>query len=97
VMKCTRPDISHAVGVVSRYIANQGTKHWETMKWVLRYLISKSVCSITYIGCSDLVCGYDDSDFSSNLDKMRSTPNYVFTLAWVTCMQWDNLVNESIG
>ena len=26
-MICTRPDISHAVGVVSRYIANPGEEH----------------------------------------------------------------------
>eukprot|EP00253_Pinus_taeda_P016429 PITA_16429 len=27
-MVCTRPDISHAVGVVSRYMANPGKEHW---------------------------------------------------------------------
>ena len=28
-MVCTRPDIAHAVGVVSRYIANPGKEHWK--------------------------------------------------------------------
>lgn len=27
-MVCTRPDISHAVGVVSRYMENPGKEHW---------------------------------------------------------------------
>ena len=27
-MACTRPDISHAVGVVSRYMHNPGKDHW---------------------------------------------------------------------
>ena len=27
-MVCTRPDISHAVGVVSRYIHDLGKGHW---------------------------------------------------------------------
>jgi hypothetical protein len=31
-MVCTRPDIAHAVGVVSRYMSNPGKQHWETVK-----------------------------------------------------------------
>ena len=27
-MVCTRPDIAHAVGVVSRYMNNLGKEHW---------------------------------------------------------------------
>jgi hypothetical protein len=34
-MVSTRPDISHAVGVVSRYIENTGKEHWEEVKWML--------------------------------------------------------------
>jgi hypothetical protein len=37
-MVCTRPDIAHAVGVVSRYMNNPGKEHWEEVKWILRYL-----------------------------------------------------------
>ena len=35
-MVCTRPDISHAVGTVSRYMHNPGKEHWQAMKWILR-------------------------------------------------------------
>ena len=28
----TRPDISHAVGVLSRYISTLGREHWKAMK-----------------------------------------------------------------
>ena len=28
-MVCTRPDIEHAVGVVSRYMENPGKEHWK--------------------------------------------------------------------
>ena len=31
-MVYTRPDIAHAVRVVSRYMANPGKEHWEAMK-----------------------------------------------------------------
>jgi hypothetical protein len=55
VMVSTRPDISHAVGVVSRYMENPGKEHWEAVKWVLRYLRGTSNYSITYDGSSDSV------------------------------------------
>jgi hypothetical protein len=29
-MVCTRPDIAHAVGVVSRYMNNLGKEHWDS-------------------------------------------------------------------
>ena len=37
-MVCTRPDIAHAVGVLSRYMNNPGKEHWMALKWILRYL-----------------------------------------------------------
>ena len=37
-MVCTRPDIAHAVGVVSRYMNNPGKEHWMVVKWILKYL-----------------------------------------------------------
>ena len=32
VMVCTRPNIAHIVGVVSRYMNNPGKEHWEVVK-----------------------------------------------------------------
>ena len=44
-MVCTRPDIAHTVGVVSRFLSNPGKDHWEAVKWILRYLRGASrVC-----------------------------------------------------
>jgi hypothetical protein len=37
-MVCTRPDVAHAVGAVSRFMLNLGKHHWEAVKWILRYL-----------------------------------------------------------
>ena len=36
---------------------------------------------ITFNGSSDEVCNYVDSYFAGDLDKRRSTSDYVFTLA----------------
>ena len=37
-MVCIRPDIAHAVGVVSRYMSNSSKTHCEIVKWIMRYL-----------------------------------------------------------
>ncbi|CAN1237861.1 Retrovirus-related Pol polyprotein from transposon TNT 1-94, partial [Linum grandiflorum] len=39
----TRPDIAHAVGVVSRFLSNPGKEHWAAVKWILRYLRGAAV------------------------------------------------------
>eukprot|EP00253_Pinus_taeda_P028582 PITA_28582 len=85
-------DISHAVGVVSRYMANLNKERWSEVKWVLRYLRGTSDYCITYNRSSEFVCGYVDSNFASDLDKRRSTSGYVFVLTggailWMSRLQ----------
>jgi len=35
---CTRPDIAYVVGVLGRYLSNQGIDHWKVAKKMMRYL-----------------------------------------------------------
>ena len=49
-MVCTRPDISHAVAVLSRHISKPGKEHWTTVKKVLRYLCGTTDYVICYQG-----------------------------------------------
>jgi hypothetical protein len=37
-MICSRPDLAHVVSMVSRFTHNPGREHWNTVKWILRYL-----------------------------------------------------------
>ena len=37
-MECTRLDIAHAMGVLSRYMSKLGKEHWIVVKRVFRYL-----------------------------------------------------------
>lgn len=39
VMVCTRPDIAHIVGVVSRFLFNLSKDHWQAVKWIVKYLM----------------------------------------------------------
>ena len=47
-MVCSRPDLSHALSVVSRYMANPGKEHWNAVQWIFRYLLVPLmlVCSL---------------------------------------------------
>ena len=37
-MVCTKPDLSQAVKMVSRYMHDPGRGHWEAVSWILRYI-----------------------------------------------------------
>ena len=84
-MVCTRPDIGHAIGIISRFMHNPGREHWEAAKWVLRYLHGTRTTGICFErnngGIDNFSIGYVDSDFASDLDKRRSTTGYIFTMA----------------
>ena len=49
-MVLTRPDLSYAVSVVSRYMANPGKEHWRAVKWILRYLNGTATYGLMYGG-----------------------------------------------
>ena len=80
LMVYTRPYISHAIRVVSRCMENLGKGYRAVVKWVLRYLGGTSNYCITFNCSSDIICGYVDSNFVGDLNKMKSTSGYVFTL-----------------
>lgn len=93
-MVCTRPDISHAVSVVSRYMSCPGKEHWQAVKWILRYLRGSADLCLVYdqSDCTSSVTGYVDSDYAGDLDKRRSLTGYVFTysggaISWKAVLQ----------
>jgi len=46
-MACTRPDLSYAVSVVSRFMHNPGNDHLDDVKWILRYVrCSRNKCLV---------------------------------------------------
>ena len=78
-MVATRPDLAYAVGVVSRYMANPGKRHWEAVKHILRYLRGTTDMALTYgPEKSGIPEGYTDSDYAGNPDNRKSTSGYVF-------------------
>jgi hypothetical protein len=82
-MVCTRPDIAHAVGVLSRSMSKPGKEHWTIVKRVSRYLCGTSSYGLCYEGRPGLdrvvdINGFLDSDLVGDLDRRISTRGYVF-------------------
>ena len=81
VMVCTRLDISHVVGVVSRFLTNPGKAHWEAVKWIFRYLRDTLKVCLSFGGSEPSLDGYIDSNMTGDLDCRKYTSGYLFTFA----------------
>jgi hypothetical protein len=55
VMVCTRQDISHAVGVMSRYMKNLGKEHSKAIKWILKYLRGTATHALCFVGSNIVI------------------------------------------
>jgi len=49
-MVCTRLDIAHEVGVLSRFMSKPGKEHWTVVKRVFKYLGGTSDYGLCYQG-----------------------------------------------
>jgi hypothetical protein len=49
-MVCTRLEIAHVVGVLSRYMSKPGKEHWTTVKRVFRYFRGTTSYGLCYQG-----------------------------------------------
>ncbi|KAM7491962.1 hypothetical protein LguiA_034883 [Lonicera macranthoides] len=86
-MVCTRPDIAHAVGAVSRFMTNPGKIHWDAVKWILRYLRGTTNKCLCFSRGELRLQGFVDSDFAAKIDHRRNTTGYVFTVG-ATAVSW---------
>ena len=80
-MICTRPDVSYALSVMSRYQANPGESHWTLVKNILKYLRRTKDVFLIYGGEEELVVnGYTDASFQTDIDDSQSQSGFVFTI-----------------
>ncbi|XP_074351699.1 secreted RxLR effector protein 161-like [Apium graveolens] len=78
---CTRPDISHAVGMLGRFQSDPGIAHWKAAKKVLRYLKGTENHMLTYRKSSHpRMIGYSDSNFAGCPDTRLCTLGYTYLL-----------------
>ena len=80
-MICTRPDVSFAPSVGSRYQSNPGMGHWTTVKNILKYLNRTKEMFLVFGGDEELIVrGYSDASFMTDPDDFKAQSGYVFTL-----------------
>ena len=79
-MNSTRPDISCAIGLLSRFMTKPIELHWRCLKRLLRYLKSTMNYNLIYAKDSDNsnLVGFSDYDYASNLEDRKSTSGYLF-------------------
>ncbi|GJZ50762.1 hypothetical protein Tco_0605277 [Tanacetum coccineum] len=97
-MVCMRPDLAHAVSVVSRFMANPRKAHWKAVKWILRYLKGVSNIFLVYDGKGhgNGLIGYADSDYGGDLVKRRSLTCFIFTL-FGCAISWKSTLQSTIA
>ena len=77
----TRPDISYAVGVLSRFMQSPRDSHGAAMKQCLRYLKGTTSFGITFERSgrnATTLVGYSDSSHNVDPDDGRSTTGHIF-------------------
>eukprot|EP00253_Pinus_taeda_P027784 PITA_27784 len=97
-MVCTRLDIAHAMGLLSRFMSKPEKENWTTVKRVFRYLRGTSDYGLCYQGRPGLdrvldIHGFVDAYWAGDQDQRRFTSGYVFNLfggavSWMSKKQY---------
>ncbi|XP_020249231.1 uncharacterized protein LOC109826619 [Asparagus officinalis] len=73
----TRPDITHAVSVVSRYMHDSREQHMKAVRRILRYIKGSPGNGLWFRSFGHLrIEGYCDADWAGCMDDHRSTTGY---------------------
>lgn len=79
VSQITRPDITFAVNLVSRYFKKPQKVHWNAVKRIFKYLKSTSNYGLLYSSNINVnIIGYSDADYAGDVTTRRSTSGSVF-------------------
>jgi hypothetical protein len=95
----TRPDISFAVGYVSRFMEKPRQEHLAAVKHLLRYIAGTIDYGLVYPkltkGDSRLI-GYSDSDLGGDVDERKSTAGVIFFLGEMV-ISWSSQKQKTVA
>jgi hypothetical protein len=80
----TRPDLSFAVGYVSRFLDEPHEDHLSAVKHILRYVAGTRSFGLWFEKEKKeeaVLVGFSDSDYAGDIDKRKSTSGIIFFLA----------------
>ena len=95
----TRPDLSFAVGEVSKFLTCPREEHWRSVQHILRYLSSTKdyalVLGATSEGETSLQ-GYTDADWGANDETRRSISGHTFILG-AGAVSWSSKRQQTVA
>lgn len=78
---CTRPDISFAVGNVSRFNNEFGKGHWNAVKRIFKYLKGTTDYKLQFSrDGNQYMIGFSDADWASDIESRKSCTGYLFKI-----------------
>ena len=93
----TRPDISYAVGVVSRYLERPNQVHVNAVKRIFKYIKGTANMGIVYKNKDNFdFVGYSDADYAADNETRRSTSGYAFHLG-SGVVSWASMRQQSVS
>jgi Reverse transcriptase (RNA-dependent DNA polymerase) len=93
----TRPDISYAVGVISRYMQNPTKHHFGVAKRILKYISGTADYGLWYGSKNSFeLVGYSDSDWAECVEDRRSTSGYVFSCG-SSAISWSSKKQSTVA
>jgi hypothetical protein len=94
----TRPDISNAVGILSRFSANPGPTHWNAVKHLFRYLQGTKDLKLVYgpDNSGQLFNTYTDAAHGDVKENGRSTGGYLVKFG-TGAVSWNSKVQPFVA
>ena len=91
-----RPDIAHAVSVVSWFISNLRKEHWTVVKQILRYLRGTSKAWLCFSGDKPVLQVYTNADITGDIDSKKSVSGYLLTFTW-GAISWQSKLQQCVA
>lgn len=98
-MLCTRPDLSIALNLLSRYQNKNNQELWQCLKRVLRYVKGSLKLELIYKrnDYKDMLVGSVDSDWAGNEIDRKSTSGFLFQLFDQNTISWNTRRQNSVA
>ncbi|KAL0410959.1 UNVERIFIED_CONTAM: Retrovirus-related Pol polyprotein from transposon TNT 1-94 [Sesamum latifolium] len=93
----TRPDITHSVSLLSRFMNEPSKTHFAAAKRILRYLNDTKNQGVEFKkeeNCK--LVGYIDNDWVRSVDDRKSTSGYIFCLG-TNVISWSSRKQKSVA
>jgi len=100
IMLCTRPDLTTAVNILSRYSSKNNSELWQNLKRVLRYLkgtIDMKLIFKKNLAFENKIIGYVDSDWAGSEIDRKSTTGYLFKMFDFNLICWNTKRQNSVA